>query len=127
MFKHIGKSIQGLSFTAFIVEAVFFGVVFAGGGLYLAMATAHMLWLLAGILAACISCFLAWLGQLILYAYGKITECCEVQLELNRGQHQERPDSAPSGGKQVICAECGAKQDADAVFCWKCGAPLGDD
>ena len=61
--------------------------------------------------------FLAWLGQMRLYAYGKIAESCEAMMKT-----MERMEAMQRAQFPVRkCANCGAELDDDAVFCPECG------
>ena len=64
--------------------------------------------------------FLAWLGQMRLYAYGKIAESCEAMMKT-----MERMEAMQRAQLPVRkCANCGAVLDDDAFFCTKCGTRI---
>ena len=82
MFKNIGKKIQGYSMLVFVIE-VFFSIL---AGALVGITVQSVLWgdeakLIGGMAAFLVigvGIFLAWLGQMRLYAYGKIAESCEA-------------------------------------------------
>ena len=45
---------------------------------------------------------------------------------LLRGGRRVRDRPAVAAVVPPVCAECGARPEADAVFCSSCGRPLGD-
>lgn len=93
MFKNIGKKIQTVSFTLFIIQVVL-GVLFGiSTGFYMYViagfyfrsdVTGILVGLAAGLIAAALMIFVAWLSQLHFYAYGKIAECSEEECRLLR-------------------------------------------
>lgn len=85
MFKNVGKKIRGVSNIVFTVEAVVSCLFGTAVWLLICGEEPEMkrlfLGFLAGVVIAAGGVFVAWLSQLLLQAYGKITECCEMQLE----------------------------------------------
>ena len=70
-----------------------------------------------GFLVIAVGIFLAWLGQMRLYAYGKIAESCEAMMKtMERMEAMQRSQIPMRKG-----ANCGAELDDDAVFCPECG------
>lgn len=121
MFKNIGKKIQGYSKLVFVIE-VFFAVM--AGALVAVVASSLVRGeegaAIAGGIAILViggGIFLAWLGQMRLYAYGKIAESCEAMMKM-----MERMEAMQVAQIPVRkCSNCGAELDNDAVFCPECG------
>lgn len=121
MFKNIGKKIQGYSMLVFVIE-VFFSIL-AGALAGITVQTvlwgdkAELIGNMVGFLVIGAGIFLAWLGQMRLYAYGKIAESCEAMMKT-----MERMEAMQRAQLPVRkCANCGAELDDDAVFCPECG------
>lgn len=121
MFKNIGKKIQGYSKLVFVIE-VFFAVM---AGALVGAVVSSVLWgdeaemfgSLAAFFVIAAGIFLAWLGQMRLYAYGKIAESCEAMMKT-----MERMEAMQAAQIPVRkCSSCGAQLDNDAVFCPECG------
>ena len=121
MFKNIGKKIQGYSMVVFVIE-VFFSIL---AGVLAGATVQSVLWgdeaevigPGVGFLVIAVGIFLAWLGQMRLYAYGKIAESCEAMMKT-----MERMEAMQRAQLPVRkCANCGAELDDDAVFCPECG------
>ena len=121
MFKNIGKKIQGYSKLVFVIE-VFFSIL-AGALAGITVQTvlwgdeAELIGNMVGFLVIAVGIFLAWLGQMRLYAYGKIAESCEAMMKTM--ERMEAMQRAQFPGRK--CANCGAELDDDAVFCPECG------
>ena len=124
MFKNIGKKIQGYSMLVFVVE-VFFSIL---AGVLAGATVQSVLWgdeaevigPGVGFLVIGAGIFLAWLGQMRLYAYGKIAESCEAMMKT-----MERMEAMQRAQLPVRkCANCGAVLDDDAFFCTKCGTRI---
>lgn len=121
MFKNIGKKIQGYSKLVFVIE-VFFAVM--AGALVAVVASSLVRGeegaAIAGGIAILViggGIFLAWLGQMRLYAYGKIAESCEAMMKM-----MERMEAMQAAQIPVRkCSNCGVQLDHDAVFCPECG------
>lgn len=45
---------------------------------------------------------------------------------LLRGGRRVRDRPTVAAAVPLVCAECGARPEPDAVFCSSCGRPLGD-
>ena len=121
MLKNIGKKIQGYSMLVFVIE-VFFSIL---AGVLAGATVQSVLWgdeaevigPGVGFLVIGAGIFLAWLGQMRLYAYGKIAESCEAMMKT-----MERMEAMQRAQFPVRkCANCGAELDDDAVFCPECG------
>ena len=121
MLKNIGKKIQGYSMLVFVIE-VFFSIL---AGVLAGATVQSVLWgdeaevigPGVGFLVIGVGIFLAWLGQMRLYAYGKIAESCEAMMKT-----MERMEAMQRAQFPVRkCANCGAELDDDAVFCPECG------
>lgn len=121
MFKNIGKKIQGYSKLVFVIE-VFFSVL---AGALVGVVAQSLIWgeeaqMIGGMAAFFViaaGIFLAWLGQMRLYAYGKIAESCEAMMKT-----MERMEAMQASQIPVRkCSSCGAELDNDAVFCPECG------
>ena len=124
MFKNIGKKIQGYSMLVFVIE-VFFSIL---AGVLTGATVQSVLWgdeaevigPGVGFLVIGAGIFLAWLGQMRLYAYGKIAESCEAMMKT-----MERIEAMQRAQLPVRkCANCGAVLDDDAFFCTKCGTRI---
>lgn len=124
MFKNIGKKIQGYSMLVFVIE-VFFSIL---AGVLAGATVQSVLWgdeaevigPGVGFLVIGAGIFLAWLGQMRLYAYGKIAESCEAMMKT-----MERMEALQRAQLPVRkCANCGAVLDDDAFFCTKCGTRI---
>ena len=124
MFKNIGKKIQGYSMLVFVIE-VFFSIL---AGVLTGAMVQSVLWgdeaevigPGVGFLVIGAGIFLAWLGQMRLYAYGKIAESCEAMMKA-----MERIEAMQRAQLPVRkCANCGAVLDDDAFFCTKCGTRI---
>ena len=124
MFKNIGKKIQGYSILVFVIE-VFFSIL---AGVLAGATVQSVLWgdeaevigPGVGFLVIGAGIFLAWLGQMRLYAYGKIAESCEAMMKT-----MERMEAMQRAQLPVRkCANCGAVLDNDAFFCTKCGTRI---
>ena len=121
MFKNIGKKIQGYSKLDFVIEVFF--CVLAGALVGITVQSlvwgeeAEMIGGMAAFLVIAAGIFLAWLGQMRLYAYGKIAESCEAMMKM-----MERMEAMQRAQLPVRkCGNCGAELDNDAVFCPECG------
>ena len=121
MFKNIGKKIQSYSMLVFVIE-VFLSIL---AGVLVGITIQSVLWgdeaevigPGAGFLVIGAGIFLAWLGQMRLYAYGKIAESCEAMMKT-----MERMEAMQRAQLPVRkCANCGTVLDDDAVFCPECG------
>lgn len=124
MFKNIGKKIQSYSMLVFVVE-VFLSIL---AGVLVGATIQSVLWgdeaevigPGVGFLVIGAGIFLAWLGQMRLYAYGKIAESCEAMMKT-----MERMEAMQRAQLPVRkCANCGAVLDDDAFFCTKCGTRI---
>lgn len=121
MFKNIGKKIQGYSKLVFVIE-VFFCVL---AGALVGITVQSLLWGeeaeriggIAAFLVIAAGIFLAWLGQMRLYAYGKIAESCEAMMKMMERMEAMQRSQIPVRK----CGNCGAELDNDAVFCPECG------
>ena len=121
MFKNIGKKIQGYSMLVFVIE-VFFSIL---TGALASITVQTVLWgdkaeligNMVGFLVIAVGIFLAWLGQMRLYAYGKIAESCEAMMKTMERMEAMQRSQIPVRK----CANCGAELDDDAVFCPECG------
>ena len=121
MFKNIGKKIQGYSMLVFVIE-VFFSIL---TGALASITVQTVLWgdkaeligNMVGFLVIAVGIFLAWLGQMRLYAYGKIAESCEAMMKTMERMEAMQRSQIPVRK----CANCGTVLDDDAVFCPECG------
>ena len=121
MFSNIGKKIQSYSKLVFAIE-VFFSIIL---GILVGVTVSEVVWgeegqIIGGIAAIWvigIGMFLAWLGQMRLYAYGKIAESCEVMMKTMAVMEQMQRSQLP----KRKCKNCGADLEDDAVFCPECG------
>ena len=121
MFKNIGKKIQSYSMLVFVVE-VFLSIL---AGVLVGATIQSVLWgdeaeVLGpgvGFLVIGAGIFLAWLGQMRLYAYGKIAESCEAMMKTMERMEAMQRSQIPVRK----CANCGTVLDDDAVFCPECG------
>ena len=121
MFKNIGKKIQSYSVLVFVIEVLFsiLAGVLAGATVQSVLwgDEAEVIGPGVGFLVIAVGIFLAWLGQMRLYAYGKIAESCEAMMKT-----MERMEAMQRAQFPVRkCANCGAELDDDAVFCPECG------
>ena len=122
MFKNIGKKIQSYSMLVFVVE-VFLSIL---AGVLVGATIQSVLWgdeaevigPGVGFLVIGAGIFLAWLGQMRLYAYGKIAESCEAMMKTMERMEAMQRSQIPVRK----CANCGTVLDDDAVFCPECGA-----
>ena len=117
MFKNIGKKIQGISKIMFAI-GVFFSIIM--GALVFVIVDSLLFTseaqTIAGMFALVV--ILAWLGQILLFAYGKIAESCEATMKIAERMEKMQIAQIPSRK----CVSCGAALDEDAVFCPECGA-----
>ncbi len=121
MFKNIGKKIQRYSMLVFVVE-VFLSIL---AGVLVGATIQSVLWgdeaevigPGVGFLVIGAGIFLAWLGQMRLYAYGKIAESCEAMMKTMERMEAMQRSQIPVRK----CANCGTVLDDDAVFCPECG------
>ncbi len=122
MFGNIGKKIQAISTTIFVLQSLLGVLLGMAVGAAVGTATGSVgPALMAALVIIAIFVFVAWLSQLVLYAYGKITECSEEQVRLLRQiVALQGGEAAEAGPKKRVCA-CGEELDADAVFCPVCG------
>ena len=121
MFKNIGKKIQGYSMLVFVIEVFFSILTGALAGITVQTVLwgdkAELIGNMVGFLVIAVGIFLAWLGQMRLYAYGKIAESCEAMMKT-----MERMEAMQRAQLPVRkCANCGVELDDDAVFCPECG------
>lgn len=120
MFKNIGKKIQGYSKLVFALEvfvSMFAAMLVIGVlGSILYGDDAEIIPIIGGGIVL-VGVFFAWLGQMRLYAYGKITECCETMMKTMERMEAMQRSQIP----MRKCASCGAVLDGDAVFCPECG------
>ena len=118
MFKNIGKKIQDYSMLVFVIE-VFFSIL---AGVLAGATVQSVLWgdeaeVIGPGVGFLVGIFLAWLGQMRLYAYGKIAESCEAMMKTMERMEAMQRSQIP----MRKCANCGAELDDDAVFCPECG------
>ena len=121
MFKNIGKKIQSYSMLVFVIEVFFSILTGALAGITVQTVLwgdkAELIGNMVGFLVIAVGIFLAWLGQMRLYAYGKIAESCEAMMKT-----MERMEAMQRAQLPVRkCANCGVELDDDAVFCPECG------
>ena len=121
MFKNIGKKIQSYSMLVFVVE-VFLSIlagVLVGATIQSVLRgdEAEVIGPGVGFLVIGAGIFLAWLGQMRLYAYGKIAESCEAMMKTMERMEAMQRSQIPVRK----CANCGTVLDDDAVFCPECG------
>ena len=120
MFNNIGKKIQSYAKVVFIVEIVVSVIVAMLASVVLRGILYGDAYEFIPAIAFCIigiGIFLAWLGQMRLYAYGKIAECCEVMADkVQKMESMQRSQLPPRK-----CAVCGAVLDEDSVYCSTCG------
>ena len=121
MFKNIGKKIQSYSVLVFVIEVLFsiLAGVLAGATVQSVLwgDEAEVIGPGVGFLVIGAGIFLARLGQMRLYAYGKIAESCEAMMKT-----MERMEAMQRAQLPVRkCANCGVELDDDAVFCPECG------
>ena len=85
MFKNIGKKIQSYSMLVFVIEVFFSILTGALAGITVQTVLwgdkAELIGNMVGFLVIAVGIFLAWLGQMRLYAYGKIAESCEAMMK----------------------------------------------
>ena len=121
MFKNIGKKIQSYSVLVFVIEVLFsiLAGVLAGATVQSVLwgDEAEVIGPGVGFLVIGVGIFLAWLGQMRLYAYGKIAESCEAMMKTMERMEAMQRSQIPVRK----CANCGAELDDDAVFCPECG------
>lgn len=121
MFKNIGKKIQSYSKLVFVIEVLFIILLGALVGIVVQSLiwdeNAETIGGMASILVIAAGIFLAWLGQMRLYAYGKIAESCEAMMKMMERMEAMRVAQIPVRK----CSNCGAELDNDAVFCPECG------
>lgn len=121
MFKNIGKKIQGYSMLVFVIEVFFSILTGALAGITVQTVLwgdkAELIGNMVGFLVIAVGIFLAWLGQMRLYAYGKIAESCEAMMKTMERMEAMQRSQIP----MRKCANCGAELDDDAVFCPECG------
>lgn len=120
MFKNIGKKIQGYAKLVFALEvfvSLFAAMLVIGVlGSVLYGSKAEIIPVIGGGIVL-VGVFFAWLGQMRLYAYGKITECCETMMKTMERMEAMQRSQIPVRK----CANCGAVLDGDAAFCPECG------
>lgn len=126
MFKNVGKKIQTVVSVIFFVQFLFSCFTGLAVGMlvnaFIPSRESSALAVLIGLAVVLIGLFFAWLSQLLLFAYGKITESCEEQCSLLR---QMLVVQGGTGAMPTvkICVSCGATLDSDAAFCPDCGTP----
>ncbi len=120
MFNNIGRKIQSYSQLIFAIEVLFCiligALLGASVGSFIRGEEGQIIGPLVGFFVILIGIFFAWLGQMRLYAYGKIAECCEVMM--NTMLQKENGQAAQNAVRKC---SCGAVLDADALFCPECG------
>ena len=125
MFKNIGKKIQGYAKVVFIIEIVVTVLVAMLTVVSLRSILYGAAQELIPAIAFCIigiGIFFAWLGQMRLYAYGKIAESCEVMMD--KVAKMEAMQRAQLPVRK--CKGCGAVLEDDAIFCSACGTKNAD-
>ncbi len=154
MFKHSGKSIQGVAVAYFIVSLLV--------GLLVAILIPYNMYMQSygyisqgvlvtvGFILFAVIVFLSWVSALMIFAFGKIAESQETFLEALQdgvfgGNRAAGSDHAAGGtpqtkkivantmpwqdridGNKIICRHCLTKNSLDAVYCRKCGKNLRD-
>jgi len=59
-------------------------------------------------------------------AAGAAAERAKPAPAADAGEERAAPKAKPKAGTKIACADCGTRNDADAVFCKKCGARQGE-
>jgi ABC-type nickel/cobalt efflux system permease component RcnA len=126
MFENIGKKIQGVCKTIFVIQVaviliIGMGVIMIGAEAQSYDDSVGLLCSVAGILIIIVGILISWLGQLRLYAYGKIAESCEYMMKSMERMENMQISQNPQNLERT-CANCGEVLEDDAVYCPVCGA-----
>lgn len=121
MYKNAGKSIKAYAdviATIGIVLSVIYGIV-----IFAIMATtgAWLIGFLFGVLVSILGCVAAWVGGLLLYAYGEITESVKRMAgckETDSGTMNK--DYGSCVEDTWICTGCGTRNPAARKYCASC-------
>lgn len=118
MFKNVGRKIQSIVSVLFFIQFLLSCAAgFFAGKFFWEMNEA--LGVTMGFIVFGVSMFLCWVLLLGIYAYGKITECCEEQNKLLRILIAKQ-DLQQIEVKR-ICPNCNTELESDAIFCATCG------
>lgn len=120
MFQNIGKKIQSYSKLVFVLEvfvSLFVAMLVIGVLNSILYGDDAEIIPIIGVGIVLVGVFFAWLGQMRLYAYGKIAECCETMMRTMERMEAMQRSQIPVRK----CANCGAVLDSDAAFCPECG------
>ena len=132
MYSDVGKKIKTLA-----TACAWVGVVTS---LILGVSLISGLGLLAGVIAFALGCFCSWLGYLMLYAFGEITDCIrDIRNKLCDGEEQKgvaepvqnaapvetqkaEENSAENAAPDEVwtCCECGTKNLREMQYCSNC-------
>ena len=124
MFNNVGRKIQDVVRVVFVLSVI--GNVLLGIAIIVAFVALYMvgIGIILGIAVAGAGIFLAWLGQLRLYAYGKMAQCCEEQSVMMRYMltiMMQREQGEPVSPAVKKCENCGNMISGGAKFCPVCG------
>ena len=126
MYNNAGKSIKNLTKVIVGIEmalAVIAGIaIMVSGGLGF--------WL--GLLVAGLGCFFAWVGGLVMYAYGDIADNLQAIRNKTVGEEEKVEYTVETGKKVMIeaellaegaweCVSCKTQNPLKRQYCIKCG------
>ena len=120
MFQQVGKKIQAVVSVIFFVQfivACISGILI--GKLIYEMSDNMVTAIFIGIITVAIITFFCWVMLLMIYAFGKIEECCEEQNRLLGILIAKHVTLKPT--EKRVCQNCGKELEEEALFCSNCG------
>lgn len=120
MFQQVGKKIQTVISIIFFVQFIVACIsgIFVGKLIYEASDNIVMA-IFVGLITIAVITFFCWITLLMIYAFGKIEECCEEQNRL-LGILIAKQVITKTVAKRV-CKNCGKEMEEEALFCSNCG------
>ena len=128
MFNNVGKKIQRISTVVFWLQTII--CILIGIALWGALADDDrgFVGFITFLSVSAGGGFAAWLSQLMLQAYGKITECCEQKLDMSNSSTATPTNITPNSSTNFFgnnkdgswCCTCGRKNSSYVSTC-TCG------
>jgi len=123
MYNNVGKGIKNIVSTFVKIQIVLYvilGIIL----LIASIASEVFIGVFLSIIFVALACWLAWVGGLILYAYGEITDCVQKLADTTQeDKAEEEPLSVevdPWAEGSWKCNSCGTENPLKRRYCLKC-------